>query len=172
VDEVDIWKSSNAASVCYRNEVVILYELLSVTLNVDEEDWWVGPTYFQLLKTQFIRHYITNFFWAHNPTTRLWRHIVERVPGTCEKRWSKHWVLHINISCKFQVCAPQCAVTPYHLAARNIWNMLPLPLRPSPQCQIYIEAKKAVLGSPRTQGGPQIYNEKKWLRNNDTAERV
>jgi len=28
------------------------------------------------------------------------------------------------------------------------------------QWQIYIEAKEAVLGGPRTQGAPQIYNKK------------
>jgi len=38
------------------------------------------------------------------------------------------------------------------------------------QWRIYIEAKEAVLGVPRTQRDPQIY--KKKLRNNDNMERL
>jgi len=40
------------------------------------------------------------------------------------------------------------------------------------QWRIYIEAKEAVLGGPRTQGAPKFIKEIKWLQNNDTAERV
>jgi len=39
------------------------------------------------------------------------------------------------------------------------------------QWRIYIEAKEAVLGGPWTQGAPK-FTIKKWLRNNDNAERV
>jgi len=38
------------------------------------------------------------------------------------------------------------------------------------QWRIYIEEKEAVLGGLQTQGAPQIYKIKKWLRNNYNAE--